>query len=116
MLEQKELTPGRVFFNEQLEYLGAGAVDALIDEHYTEDALLISGELVIRGRDALKAHFRTYLQSLGQLKVDSLDTFKETPDCIYFEATVTTAIGQARLFDAWVLREGKISYHVTGVK
>jgi len=116
MMESKELTPGWVFFNKQLEYLDARAVDALIDDHYTEDALLISGELVIRGRDALKAHFRTYLQRLGTLKIDSIDAFKETSDSIYFEATVTTDLGRARMFDGWVLREGRIAYHFTGVK
>jgi hypothetical protein len=112
----KELTPGQVFFNKQLEYLDARAVDALIDDHYTEDALLMSGDLAIRGRDALKEHFRAYLQMLGTLKIDSLDKFNETSDSIYFEATVTTELGQVRMFDGWVLREGKIAYHFTGVK
>ena len=116
MTELTESTSGRAFFNKQLEYLGTRAVDALIDDHYTEDALLISGDLIVRGRDALKAHFRGYLQQLGELKVESLDKFKETSDSIYFEATVTTDLGRARLFDGWVLRGGKIAYHFTGVK
>jgi hypothetical protein len=52
---------------------------------------------------------------LGKLEVVSTDKFVETDDSLFFEATVNTNFGQAKVFDAWVLRDGKISHHFTGV-
>jgi hypothetical protein len=53
---------------------------------------------------------------LGDLKVTSTDKFRETDDTIFFEAHVVTTLGPAVVFDGLVLRDGKISYHFTGVK
>lgn len=108
-------TPGRKFYDDQLAYLLSGDVDGLIDDHYTEDAALISFNTIVKGRKALKAHFREYLKMLGDLQVKSTDQFTETDDTIFFEATVTSNLGEARVYDALVLRDGKIAYHFTGV-
>jgi ketosteroid isomerase-like protein len=109
-------TPARKFYDEQLDYLYKKDVDGLIDNHYNEDALLISFDATVRGRQALKEHFRRYLQMLGDLKVKSTDKFTETGDTIFFEATVNASnLGDTRVYDAFVLRNGKISYHFTGV-
>jgi hypothetical protein len=106
----------REFYKEQLDYLFAKDVDGLIDNHYNEDAILIGFDFVVKGRDALKAHFRTYLQTLGHLEVQSTNKFRETEDCIFFEASVISDLGHAEVYDALVLQSGKISYHFTGVK
>lgn len=107
---------GHKFYDEQLEYLASHDVDGLIDNHYDENAVLISFDVgAIRGREALKEHFRNYLQALGNLTVKSTDKFTETEDTIFFEATVTSNLGEARVYDALVLRNGKIVYHFTGV-
>lgn len=99
----------------QLAYLQAGDVDGLIAQHYHDDALLVTFDTAVRGRDALMAYFRRYMQQLGRLEVVSTDRFTETGDTIFLEATVTSALGTARVYDALVLREGKISYHFAGV-
>lgn len=109
-------TAGQQFYDEQLEYLFAGDVDGLIDNHYTEDALLVSYDFDVRGRDALKKHFRNYLKTLGKLTVKSTDKFRETGDTIFFEASVVSDLGPAVVFDSFVLKDGKIAYHFTGVK
>ena len=44
-----------------------------------------------------------------------MDKFVETEDTILFEATVRSQLGEARVYDALVLREGKIDYHFAGV-
>lgn len=111
-----EPTPGRRFYDEQLKFITEHDVDGLIDNHYTPDAVLISGERIVRGRAALKEYFRGYLTQLGNLRLESTDAFTEAPDAIYFEATVTTKLGRAKVYDGWVLRDGKIAYHFTGVK
>lgn len=110
------VTTGRKFYDEQLDYLYAKDVDGLIDNHYTEDAVLSGLDFDVRGRAALKEHFRNYLKMLGDLKVVSTDKFRETADTIFFEAHVETTLGPAVVFDGLVLRDGKISYHFTGVK
>lgn len=109
-------TPGRAFYDKQLEYLYAKDVDGLIDNNYNEDAVLVSFDGIVKGGEALKEHFRGYLEYLGSITVDSTDKFTETEDSIFFEATVTTKLGQVHVYDAMVFRDGKISYHFTGVK
>jgi hypothetical protein len=107
---------GRQFYERQLQYLFDKDVDGLIDNNYNEDAVLVSFDNVVRGRPALKEHFRNYLQMLGDLKVKSTDKFQETDDTIFFEASVESNFGPAVVYDSFVLDNGKISYHFTGVK
>jgi len=108
-------SPKRQFYDAQIGYLVAGDVEGLIDNQYTEDATLVSFDNQITGNAALKEYFKGYLQMLGNLEVVSTDKFVETDDSLFFEATVNTSLGQAKVFDAWVLRDGKISHHFTGV-
>ena len=105
----------RQFYEAQVRYLTANDVEGLIDNQYTDDATLVSFDNQITGNRALKEYFRGYLQMLGSLEVLSTDRFVETDDSLFFEATVKTDLGQVRVFDAWVLRDGKISHHFTGV-
>jgi hypothetical protein len=105
----------RLFYEEQIRLLQAGDADALIDDHYTDDATLVSFDKTVKGNAALKEHFGGYLKMLGKLELLSTDHFVETDDSIFFQATMKTDLGQATVFDAWVFRDDKISYHFTGV-
>ena len=109
-------TAGRKFYDEQIALLRQGSTDDLIDRHYHQSAVLVSFEKVVQGHSALKQHFRAYLEVLGTIVVLSLDHFMESEDTIFFEATVQTAMGQAKVYDAFVLRDGKATHHFTGVK
>jgi hypothetical protein len=54
---------------------------------------------------------------LGGIELKSTDKYTETDDTIFFEATVVTgAFGEAKVYDAFVLRDGKATHHFTGVK
>jgi hypothetical protein len=110
------VTPGRKFYEEQLNYLFAKDVDGLIDNHYNEDAILVSFDFIVKGRAALKVHFRNYLNTLGNLEVKSTDKFTETENSAFLEASVVSNLGPAVVYDAWTLKDGKIAYHFTGVK
>jgi hypothetical protein len=46
----------------------------------------------------------------------SFDQFAETEDALFFEASVSTFLGEARVYDAVVLRDGKVTHHLTGIK
>src|SRR6266566_6585574 len=101
------------FYNRKLDYIYSGDVDGLIDNHYNEDALLVGFDVLVQGRAALKEYFRGYLKQLGKLEVKSTDKFRETPDTVFLEASVVSDLGPAVVYDAWVLKDGKISYHFT---
>ena len=109
-------TPGKQFYQRQLDYLAAKDVDGLVENHYAEDGELISFDFTIKGQEALKEHFRGYLEMLGYIKVLSTDKFTETDNTIFFEATAETKLGVVQVYDAFVLREGKVVHHFTGVK
>ena len=109
-------TPGRRFYDEQIALLCQGSTDELIDKHYQQDAILIEFAKVVQGHAALKEHFRAYLKMLGTVEVLSFDQFVETEDTVFFEATVRTARGQVKVYDAFVLSDGKATHHFTGVK
>jgi len=113
---QSQDTRGGRFFDEQIALLQQGRTDDLIDAHYAENAVLVSFAKVVRGRCALKEHFGSYMKKLGRLEILSLDQFAETEDTLFFEATVRTALGQAKVYDAFVLRGGKATHHFTGTK
>jgi ketosteroid isomerase-like protein len=108
-------TSGASFYEQQIRLLQARDADRLVEAQYADDATLVSFQNVIRGSDALKEYFRGYLDQLGNLELISTDNFQESGDFIFFEATVKTARGTVRVYDAMVLRDGKIAYHFTGV-
>jgi hypothetical protein len=107
---------GKELYLRQVECLISKDVDRLINENYNNDAVLISASAIIRGKSALKKHFTSYLSKVNIKKVRSTDAFVETDDALLFEATIESDQGTARVYDAFVLRAGKISYHFTGVK
>ena len=108
-------TRGRELYDRQIKFLVDKDVDGLIDTNYAPDAELISFHTVVKGREALRTYFHGYLEMLGDIVVESTDKFAETDDAIFFEATVRSALGRVRVYDAWVLRDGQITHHFTGV-
>ena len=109
------VTPGRVFYDRHIQFLVDKDVDGLVETNYAPDAELVTFQAVINGREALRAYFRGYIEMLGDIVVESTDKFSETDDAILFEATVRSNLGRARVYDAWVLRDGQITHHFTGV-
>jgi hypothetical protein len=108
-------SPGRQLYERQIGFLLAKDADRLIDTNYTEDAELVSFQTTVRGAAALKTYFRGYVEMLGDLVIESTDRFAETEDAVFFEATVRSALGRVRVYDAWALRGGRIAIHFTGV-
>jgi len=106
---------GREFYERHVQFLVDHDVDGLIASNYNEDAVLVTHTAVARGRVELTRFFKGYLELLGELEVLSTDKFTDTGDTILFEATMRSALGEARVYDAFVLRDGKIDYHFAGV-
>jgi hypothetical protein len=110
-------TPGRAFLDRRLALIQAGEIDAMVDEGYNDDAELIGFDGTIKGKEALKAHFRLHLPALGGITLKSIDKVAEAPDAVFFKMTVVSgAYGDVTSYEAFVLRGGKADYHFTEVR
>ena len=107
----------RHVYDRQLDFLTRKDHEGLIDTNYTPDAELLNIDLdhPIVGAAALKGHFAAYLANLGYLKVLSTDKYMESSDGLFFEATVETAGGIARVYDVMTFRGDRIARHYSGM-
>ncbi len=105
----------KAFYERQIEFLATNDAVGLIANQYTEDAELLSFTNHIVGAPALVEYFKGYIANLGYIKLISTDKYTEGDSSIFFEATVETAGGIARVYDVFVLRDGKIAHHFTGL-
>jgi len=108
-------TAGRQFYDRQIACLEAGDVSRLVAEQYHADAVLIGFDMTVQGHAALSAHFTNYMAQVGHIKLKSTDRFTETGDAIFFEATVLTAHGAARVYNVFMLKDNKATHHFTGL-
>jgi carbon-monoxide dehydrogenase small subunit len=109
-------TPGKQFYEQQVQFLLDKDVDGLVEKHYHEDAVIVSHDAIVTGREALKAHFNEFFRWVTIESVKSTDKFTETADTLLFEATAQTNHGVVKTFDALVLESGRIRLQFTGVK
>lgn len=105
----------RQFVNDQVSLLQRRDVTGLLEQHYHADALLMTPQATIRGHDELRTYFTRYVEALRDFTVDAIDQLNSTADAILIEATVTSTAGRARVYDAFVLRDGRITHHFAGV-
>lgn len=105
----------REYLDEQVKLLQKRDVDALVERHYHPDAVLVTQRAAMRGHGALRDYFIQYLATIGDFVVNSMDLLSATDDAFLFEATVTSALGRARVYDAFVLRDGRATHHFAGV-
>lgn len=106
---------GREHFERQAAFLTTGDVDGLVENQYTPDAELVRFDTTVKGADALRTYFTGYMTFLKDVEFVSLDNFVETDDTVMFEATLKVKGEPTRVYDAWVLRDGRIHKHFTGV-
>ena len=109
-----ELTPGKAFYQRQIAALEARDMEALMRQYHS-DATMIGFDFTVMGQAAIRKHLEGYLERLGTLKLKSTDKFTETEDAIFLEATITSRLGEARVYDVFLLRDGKATHHFTGV-
>jgi hypothetical protein len=58
--------------------------------------------------------FQNYLPSLGKLAVNT-EAFVETENVCLIEAEIDTGQQSRRVYDAFVLKDGRIIHHFAGV-
>ena len=106
------------FLDNHIRLLSEGDVGALVESDYHEDAVMIlmlgdTGQ-VISGKDALKVQFDMYLKNIyrGFISLQKLVTFE---DSICLEARINTSGGEANVWDALYMKNGKIFRHYSGM-
>jgi hypothetical protein len=110
-------TPGWKFFEKHLQFFIDKDVDGLLASDYNDDAVCVSYDFAIKGKDGLKSLFSGYLEMVGDIVLRSTDHWRETDDSILIEATMDTSrAGERKVYDIFVMKNGKISYHFTGVR
>jgi hypothetical protein len=114
-MTEQSITAGRAFYERHIALLERGDIEGLVSGQYHENAVLIGADLTLRGRQALREHFAGYLARMGFIRVKSTDSFNEVDDSIFFEATIITAGGEARVYDIFLLSAGKAVRQFTGL-
>ena len=110
-------TPYFHFYKRHIQFFLDKDIDGLVASDYTEDAQVLAGEFHVQGHEALKQLFTGYLQMVGDFTLRSTDKWQESDDAIILEATMDTAnTGERKVYDCFVMRDGKIAYHFTGVR
>ena len=102
-------------FDRRMELLSAGDVAGVL-EQYADDAEVVRFLGAARGKQEIGAYLTGYLSAQGRFDLISLDQFFETEDAVMWEATIDTANGAARVYDAMILDEdGRIRREFPGL-
>jgi predicted SnoaL-like aldol condensation-catalyzing enzyme len=112
-------TFGQKFFDEHMAYIRANNIDGMIDDQYSQDAILVSPfdilstppPHVVRGRQALKDFFHRYIDWQGHIDIEKLYNFAELDDSVTFMAIFSSNTGRWVVGDEWHLADGKIDRH-----
>lgn len=114
---ERDSTPEWKFYVKHVKWFLDKDVDGLVANDYTDDAVLLAGEFSVKGKDALKAAFSQYLDAVGDFTVRETSKFNTIDDAIMLEATLDCEkAGERKVWDAFIMRDGKISHHITGVR
>ena len=95
-------------------YHARGDADALADDLFTEDARLVTPRLAVEGREAVRGVFRNIFARESGFEPGSVDHITCGDGYVWFEATVSSSLGQRRLYDVLVLSDGRISLQLVG--
>lgn len=109
-------TPMRALYDGLLRSMAQGDAEALVAGHFHDDAVLTTFEGIHAGRDALIAFFRRYLADDGDLSLVATERFVERGDAFYTESLLRSPAGALHAYNAYVVRDGKITHQFAGVK
>lgn len=107
------------FLDNHIRLLSEGDAGALVEHDYHDDAMLFlmlgdEGQ-VVAGKDALKAQFDMYLKNIYRGFI-SLQKVVMSDDSICLEAKIKTTGGDAQVWDALYIKNGKILRHYSGTR
>ena len=104
---------GKEFYREQLALMSSGDIDGLLEQHYHEDAVMITFDGIRQGREELKKYYVDTLKIMGQITYLKTEYFAETEDVIIFKAVITSeGRGTVQADNGFYLKDGKIYRHI----
>jgi hypothetical protein len=92
-----------------------GQADALVDEFFSPDARLVTSNLAVEGRDALRGVFRELFDREQNFQPISVEQITCGPDYVWFEATVESSLGRRSLYDVQMLSGQQVSLQIVGL-
>lgn len=107
-------TKARVFHQRYLNYHIRNDADGLADDFFTEDAQLITALVDVAGREAIRKLFQDLFAVEAGFTPLSVQNITNDRDYVWFEATVTSSLGERRVYDMMLLREGKVHLQLVG--
>lgn len=111
---EEKTTSGKQFFDEQLQYMATGDIDGLLQNHYHEDAEMVTFEFTLKGHEAIKKYLTVDSPAKsGKIMGFTINDFVESDDVILFTATVKSEkLGTFIARDTFFLKHGKIYRHI----
>jgi uncharacterized membrane protein len=109
-----KLVSGRVFYQQQITALETLDLNRLLTQ-YHPDATIVGFDFIVKGHTEIRQHFENYFEHLGQLKLKATEKFTETEDAIFFEATIVSNLSEAKVYNVFLLWNGKATHHFTGI-
>jgi len=107
------------FIDNHLRLLAEGDAEKLVENDYHDDAVMVlmlgPEPQIVSGKDALKRLFDMYLKNIYRGFV-SFQKLGFSDDSICLEATINTTGGEAKVWDALYMKDGKILRHYSGQK
>jgi hypothetical protein len=104
----------RVFHQRYLDCHIHNDANGLADYFFTEDAQLITARVDVAGREPIRKIF----QDLFAIETDftplSVQNITNDSDYVWFEATVTSSLGERRVYDMMLIRDGKVHLQLVG--
>ncbi|WP_201981961.1 nuclear transport factor 2 family protein [Hymenobacter rubidus] len=93
------------FHQRYLEYHRMSDADGLADDFFTEDAQLVTGQVNVTGRPAIRQLFTDLFARESGFKPVSVENITSDADYVWFEATVASSLGMRQVYDV-MLRPG----------
>jgi len=105
---------GQDFLNEHVGFLMNKDFDGLMEQHYHDDAELVTFEFVLKGKNAIKQYLSVEQpQKSGKVLGMNMDAYFESDDCILFTASVNSEnLGVFVARDALYVKDGKVLRHI----
>lgn len=111
---QNDQQSARQFHGRYLTYHEEGDADGLADEFFTEDARLSTARVNVSGREAIRTMFKDLFSKESDFTPLSVQNITSDTDYVWFEATVASNLGERKVYDAMLIRDGKVFLQLVG--
>lgn len=104
----------RSFHQRYLAYHIERDANGLADDFFTEDAHLITAKVDVAGREPIRQLFRDLFDKESGFTPLSVWNITSDSDYVWFEAAVTSNLGERSVYDVMLLRDGKVCLQLVG--